>query len=448
MSPHQRRNAGRNAGSLRGQLVSNALVSIALPLFLAGAVVFFILNYHLQIIESSFARSQEALTRDIAGTDIRAQARNAARQLDEFLIERITETKAWAAARVVVDAARRAHERHRAAGLVGAPVEEIEARFHRRKSLGIAPAANTYLRQQLAASPFFAEVFFTDRNGFNVALTNPTSDFVQSDESWWQNAWGQFLSVGDVEYDDSAGVWSIEISVRIEDPDTGEPLGVMKSVLAIEPVQHIADRTAQTVSGGRVQVATGSGALIAETSSGHDLERIMNPKASLREQGDESVLAAFAGGGRGFVADPEWLTGYARTGGRDTYAAVARQFSGFDWVVILQRPLAGIHEPLSALRAIETALDDWRTMLGIGFGAAALLSIILAVALSNAVARRLSASLQAVRELAERTARGESVAPAAISRPAELVQVNQAVHRLGRVFMTVLRRSQPRHTPA
>ena len=444
MSPRQR----RNAGSLRGQLVSNALVSIALPLSLAGAVVFFVLNYHLQIIESSFARSQEALTRDIAGTDIRAQARNAARQLDEFLIERITEAKAWATARVVVDAARRAHARHRAEGLVGAPAEAIEARFHNRKSLGIAPAANTYLRQQLAASPFFTEVFFTDRNGFNVALTNPTNDFVQSDESWWQNAWGRFLSVGDVEYDDSAGVWSVEISVRIEDPDTGAPLGVMKSVLVIEPVQHIADRTAQTISGGRVQVATGNGALIADTSSGHDRERIMNSDVNLSEQGDESVLAAFSGGPMGFATDSEWITGYARTGGRDTYATVTRQFSGFDWIVILQRPLAGIHEPLSALRAIETALDDWRTILGIGFGATALVSIILAVALSNAAARRLAASLQAVRELAERTARGESVAPAAISRPAELVLVNHAVHRLGRVFVTVLRRKQLRHTPA
>ena len=160
MSPRQRRYPGRNAGSLRGQLVTNALVSIALPLSLAGAVVFFFLSYHLQIIESSFARSQEALTRDIAGTDIRAQASNAARQLDEFLIERITEAKAWATARVVVDAARGAHERHRAAGLVGTPVEEIEARFHRRKSLGIAPAANTYLRQQIAASPFFVLLLF------------------------------------------------------------------------------------------------------------------------------------------------------------------------------------------------------------------------------------------------------------------------------------------------
>ena len=448
MSPRQRRNAGRNAGSLRGQLVTNALVSIALPLSLAGAVVVFFLNYHLQIIESSFARSQEALTRDIAGTDIRAQASNAARQLDEFLIERITEAKAWAAARVVVDAARGAHERHRAAGLVGTPAGEIEVRFHRRKSLGTAPAADTYLRQQIAASPYFTEVLFTDRNGFNVALTNPASDFVHSGETWWQDAWGRFLSVGDIEYDDYADVWSVEISVRIEDPDTGEPLGVMKSVLAIEPVQHIADRTAETLSGGRVQVATGSGTLIADTSSGHHRERIMNPEVDLSEQGEGSVLAAFAGGAMGFATDSDWITGYARTGGRDTYAAVTRQFPGFDWIVILQRPLAGIHEPLSALRAIETALDDWRTMLGTGFVATALVSIILAVALSNAAARRLSASLQAVRELAERTARGESVAPAAISRPAELVFVNHAVHRLSRVFMTVLRRSQPRHTPA
>ena len=182
MNPRQRRYAGRNAGSLHGQPVTNALVSIVLPLSLAGAVVFF-LSYHLQIIESSFTQSQEALTRDIAGTDIRAQASNVARQLDELLIERLAEAKAWATVRVVVDAARGAHEQHRAAGLVGTPTEGIEARFHSRKSLGTPPGANTYLRQQIAASPFDAEVFFADRNGFNVALSYPTSDFAQSDET-------------------------------------------------------------------------------------------------------------------------------------------------------------------------------------------------------------------------------------------------------------------------
>ena len=438
----------RKAGSLRGQLVSHALFSIAIPLGLAGAIVFFFLSYHLDVIESSFARSRAALTNDIAGTDIRSQASNVARQLDEFLIERITESKAWASAPVVVDAARAAHGRHLAAGLVGTSIDAIEERFRARKSLALAPLADRYLRQQIASSPFFAEVFFTDRNGFNVALTNPTSDFVQSDEKWWKNAWSRQISVGEIEFDDSAGVWSIEISVRIEDPATGEPLGVMKSVLAIEPVQHIADRTAQTIPGGRVQVTTGNGALIAETSSLHARERIMSSEVDLSEQGAPSVLHAYDGDRIGFSTDEEWITGYARTGGRETYASVTEWFSGFDWIVILQRPLAGIEEPISALRAIESALERWRSMLGLGLGAVVLLSILVSVVLSAASARRLCASLQAVRELAERTARGESVAPAAIARPEEMVQVNEAVHRLGLVLMTVLRRSEPRRTHA
>ena len=447
MHEHHRRRR-RKGGNLRRQLVSQALLSIAIPFALAGATVFFFLSYHLDVIESSFARSREALTNDIAGTDIRSQASNVARQLDEFLIDRISETKAWASAPVVADAARAAHERHLADGLVGTSVEVLEERLHARKSLGNAPLADRYLRQQIAASPFFAEVFFTDRNGFNVALTSPTSDFVQSDEKWWQNAWSRRISVGEIEFDDSAGAWSIEISVRIDEPGTGAPVGVMKSVLAIEPVQHIADRTAQAIPGGRVEVATGTGALIAETVSGHARERIMNAEVDLREEGVPSVLQAFGGDRVGFSTDDDWITGYARTGGRETYATVTERFSGFDWVVILQRPLAGIEEPISALRAIESALDRWRSMLGFGLGAVALVCTFVTVVQSSSAARRLSVSLHAVRELAERTARGESVAPAAIARPEEMVQVNEAVHRLGLVLMTVLRRSQARQAPA
>ena len=445
---NERRRRRRRAGSLRGQLVSHALLGIAIPFALAGATVFFFLSYHLDVIESSFARSREALTNDIAGTDIRSRASGVARQLDEFLIDRITEAKAWASAPAVVGAARSAHERHVAGGLVGTPVEVLEERFHARKSLGTFPLADRYLRRQIAASPFFAEVFFTDRNGFNVALTGPTSDFVQSDEAWWQNAWSRELSVGEIAYDDSAGVWSVEISIRIDDPETRAPLGVMKSVLAIEPVQHIADRAAQNLPGGRVEVTTGTGTLIAETMSGHARDRIMNPEVDLREQGVASVRRAFGGDRAGFSTDPDWITGYARTGGRETYATVTERFSGFDWIVIVQRPLAEIEEPLSALRAIENALDRWRSMLGFGLGAVALVCIFVTVVQSASVARRLCASLQAVRELAERTARGESVAPAAIARPEEMVQVNEAVHRLGLVLMTVLRRSQPRQTHA
>ena len=441
MSPPQRR--GR---SLRTHFAAQALLSVALPTVLCAAIAFFFLTYQLEIIETSFVQSRDALTHDIAGTALRAQADNAARQLDVFLIQRMAEARAWASASIVVKSAIAAHSRHAAEGLTQAPLEAVEDRFRIRKSLGTAPRADTYLHQQIASSPYFAEVFFTDRNGYNVALTNPTSDFVQSDEDWWQNAWSRGLSVGEIEFDDSAGVWSIDISLRIDDPDTEQPVGVMKTVLAIEPVQQVADRTAQTIPDGRVQIATGRGILIAETSSNHALERIMNPDINLQEQGAPAVRAAFGAERTGFTQDEEWLTGFARTGGRDTYAGIAERFTGFDWVVILQRPVAGITDAISALASIQEALRDWRLMLLGVLGAMTLASALVALVFAAASARSFAASLQAIREVAERSAAGEAVPPVKIEHPVEIARVNDAVHRLSHVLMAVVKRSRHRQT--
>lgn len=434
----------RGSGSLRLHLVSNALMGVALPIALTGGLTFFLLSYHLDIIETSFARSRDALTNDIARTDLVGRASSVARQIDTFLLSRIMEAKSWASAGVVVDAAASAQRKHADDGLTGISIDEVENRFRVRKSLGLSPEADLYLRQQVAASPYFAEIFFTDSNGFNVALTNPTSDFVQSDESWWQKAWSHGISVGEVEYDDSAGVWSIDISVRIDRPGASKPLGVMKTVLAIEPVQEISDRAAQNTQGGRIQVATGAGALIAETSSGHARERIMSPDVNIKEQGEASVRESFGAEQNGFAIDDNWLMGYSRTGGRETYASAASRFAGFDWIVILQKPIAAIQEPITALRGIESALQDWRLILSLCLGAMLMLSGLFAGTLAVGTARRYVGALNAVRDMAERSAHGETVRPAAIERPEEMVRLNEAVYRLSQMFTRVLEREPSR----
>ena len=419
--------------TLRMQLAVNAILSVVLPIVLTGGLALFLLTYHLDVIETSFQRTRDTVTNDIARADLLARAGDTARHIDAFLLSRILEAKGWALADAVVEAARTASARHEAEGLTNKSIDEVENRFRIEKSLGLWPEAESYLRQQVAASPYFAEIFFTDRNGFNVALTNPTSDFVQSDESWWQNAWSQGFSVGRVEYDESAGVWSVDISVRIDQPDAGKPIGVMKTVLAIEPVQEIADKTAQLVPGGRVQISTGRGDLIAETSSGHARERIMNAEANLKEHGDPSVRESFGAQQTGFARDDKWLTGYARTGGRETYATAASRFAGFDWIAIVQKPVSAIDEPITALRSIDDAMRDWRLMLGLAMCAMAILSVVLAVGFSLGAARRYAGALNAIREMAERSARGERVSPAAIENPEEMVRVNEAVHRLSQV---------------
>ena len=421
----------RRAGSLGTQLIANALVSVLLPVGVASGIAFFFLSYHLDIIEANFSGAREALTRDVAGADIRREAETVATQVDSFLRERIQDARIWAIDELVVSAARNGHDQHAAVGLVNLPIEQIEDRFRIQKSLGTSPEADAWLQRQVAASPHFVEVFFTDRNGFNVALTNPTSDFVQSDEDWWQNAWSRGISIGEVEFDDSAGAWSIEISVRIEDPDTGDAVGVMKTVLGIEPLQALADRTAAALPGGsRMAIATSAGLLVAETSSGHARNRIMNPDQNLRDRGEESVLAAFGAERGGFALDDVWLLGYARSGGREAYSSVVSRFSGFDWVILLQVPAAQVHEPLAILHSIDDALGEWRNLLALSMAGVALMSAILAIALAATAARRLTASLRFIGEVAVRAARGESVPSATIERPEEIARLNEQILQL------------------
>ncbi|MEW6600666.1 MAG: ATP-binding protein [Nitrospirota bacterium] len=84
----------------------------------------------------------------------------------------------------------------------------------------------------------FSEVFVTNKYGANVAQTGKTSDYRQDDENWWQATKREGLFVKDVAYEDSAGVYSTDIGLRIDDRQ-GKFIGVMKVVLNIEKVINI-----------------------------------------------------------------------------------------------------------------------------------------------------------------------------------------------------------------
>jgi len=81
----------------------------------------------------------------------------------------------------------------------------------------------------------YAEIFITNQYGANVAQSHKTSDYKQNDELWWQKAEqnGLFLSKGG--YDESAGVYSIDIALRILDND-GNFIGVLKAVVNVESI--------------------------------------------------------------------------------------------------------------------------------------------------------------------------------------------------------------------
>jgi len=76
------------------------------------------------------------------------------------------------------------------------------------------------------------EIILANAYGANVAQTGPTTDYQQWDEEWWVLAKLEAINI-DSGFDESAGVQSFDVSLRITDSD-GRFLGVIKYVINIE----------------------------------------------------------------------------------------------------------------------------------------------------------------------------------------------------------------------
>lgn len=81
----------------------------------------------------------------------------------------------------------------------------------------------------------YEEIFITNAYGVNVAQSGKTTDYKQDDELWWNMALQTGFSYLSG-YDESAGVHSLDISLRIDDKN-GELLGIIKSVINIESLK-------------------------------------------------------------------------------------------------------------------------------------------------------------------------------------------------------------------
>ena len=92
------------------------------------------------------------------------------------------------------------------------------------------------LKSFVKTFPEEVEVFVTDIHGLNVAMTDRTGDYLQADESWWKKAYndGQgAISVGQVEYDDSAKSYAMNIGIPIRDPADQKVIGVLRGTVDV-----------------------------------------------------------------------------------------------------------------------------------------------------------------------------------------------------------------------
>jgi hypothetical protein len=184
----------------------------------------------------------QARLRDAWGLHLRQVADQTAASVDAYVYRRIIDATVLARIPQVRDAAaadsRQAFDRN--AALVydrdwqqaGAPPPTVRAILGNKTSGFLADVA--------AINPIYRELLLTDRYGRLVAASGTTSNYLQSDEPWWREGFGDgvrgHLVVGDARYDDSSRSWGIEIVAPVEDPAGGSVVGVLKAVADIREV--------------------------------------------------------------------------------------------------------------------------------------------------------------------------------------------------------------------
>ncbi len=210
-----------------------------------------------------------------------------------------------------------------------AAIADAERRFDQARSLDVDPSLAGYLHDADTRSDF-AELFLTESHGYNVATGSRTSDFVQSDEDWWQGAYTTgFFEDADPSYDQSSRVVSIRMAIAIRAP-TGRRIGVFRGTLDLSRLAQIT-ATRNLTSGAEVQIVDSKGRLMA----GGDASMMLKPLP------DAADLA---------LADTTTWVSVAAAGGPQRVAAA--RATPRHWWVLVRQPEARIYESARAIGRI------------------------------------------------------------------------------------------------
>ena len=167
---HSRRGK-QSARSLRWRFLSLAGTGAVLVL---GVVAY----AGLLVLQKSIAGDEDA--RIINSASLSEQL------VQRILSERVRQVQLIAAEPNIIAAAKKGTEISRAKGLPNHSIDDLEQMFKGPRSQQVDENALRYLNALLPKLDI-AEVMLTDEFGYNAVTTSLSSDFVQSDEAWWQS---------------------------------------------------------------------------------------------------------------------------------------------------------------------------------------------------------------------------------------------------------------------
>ncbi len=213
----------RKKGSLRIIII---LIMIAIALVtLTTSIVVSIINFNTAIQRNLMQNFQ-------------VEAKNLREEILIFMENKKEIAKVIAEDPIVMEYVQKGNEYSQSMAYNNMSIEEVEAIYNDKKSMGIGPEMKEKFLVFIDAFEELTEIFVTDRNGYNVNVSNPTSDFVQRDETWWQRAYEDGLYIENLEYDESAEKVVFSICLSVPHPITGQPNGVLKMAVDFTQIEH------------------------------------------------------------------------------------------------------------------------------------------------------------------------------------------------------------------
>ncbi len=185
----------------------------------------------------------------------------------------------------------------------------------------------------------FGEVFITNKYGANVAQTEKTTDYYQADEKWWRQAKENGLYVGDVGYDESADVYSIDICIRVDD-EKGDFLGVTKVVLNIKDCISVLEKVIAAEVSIEFKLLTKDKKIIYATEEYKFLEKLSGELLSYFLQERYHHPYFIAEGDK--PNEDEELVAYAHSNGYKGY-------KGLGWILLVEQKTEEIFAPAARL---------------------------------------------------------------------------------------------------
>lgn len=340
-------------------------------------------------LKRSMTQQQNAILSDAA--------RRSALLVDRVLAERLRQVDLIAWESSVIEAARKGTAVSRRRSLPLQTISALEERFKATRSQQVDSTALEFLLDLLPKLDI-AEVMLTDQYGYNAVATSPPSDFVQSDEEWWQTAWKAGVTDAEATEDKATGETVVELARAVR--DHGMRVGVVKAKFGLANLDSALIQ-AGVGTALRVDLVDSVGHIIASSGGGKRFQ-FMHGARDLSRVGTDSILS--------FGATDERQRGAVTNANDGHWRLVAHGDEATLAAPVMRAQLALLAGALIVLLAIIGALT----------------------VVSRSIERRITSPAATLAELAEAVAAGD------LSRRIDHTDAEDEIGRLSRAVAAMV----------